>query len=473
MTTECNGGDGLFNDVAGREVVARFDGGRVTSDGGVLLLREVDTRLGLTSRLARCFRDHRRQDLIEHELSAILAQRIFGLCLGYEDVSDHDELCKDPLLAAACGRSDIEGRERERKADAGKALAGKSTLSRLEMTPRGASAKSRYAKVEMDQEAVDQLFADVFMESFDAAPALVTLDVDATDVPLHGAQEGRFFHGYYGSYCYLPLYIFSEEHLLVARLRTADGDPAAGVREELARLVARLRARWPKVKILLRGDSGFCREELMRWCEDEGHFYVLGLARNPRLVAEIAGDLARAKVLSEERKEAVRFFRDFTYATIDTWSRHRRVVGKAEHLVGDKSNPRFVVTNLPKSSWGPRRLYEQLYCARGDMENRIKEQQLGLFADRLSTPTLQGNRVRVMLSSMAYVLMHGLRRLGLAGTDLARAQASTIRTKLLKIGAVVRVSVRRLWVSMSSAFPAKEVFLAAAANVRAHAPPSE
>jgi len=457
MSAKCSTQGTLFPGVAGRDAVVCFDAGDVTSNGGVLMLECADRRIELTSRFAACFRDHRDPDRIEHTARHLVAQRVFGLCLGYEDVSDHDAIGTDPLFAAACGKK--QGR-----------LAGHPTLSRLEMTRQGATAKTRYAKIEMVQERVDELLADVFMEAKGAAdPGLIVLDVDNSDVPLHGRQEGRFFHGYYDEYCYLPLYVFAGDHLLLARLQTADGDPARDVVLELKRIVARLKRKWPRTKILVRGDSGFCREELMAWCEAAGHFYVLGMARNERLEAHIADALAEAAAAHAKSGAAERVFRDFDWTTVKSWSRERRVVAKAEHLVGGKSNPRFVVTNLPRRSWSPRRLYEELYCARGEAENRIKEQQLGLFGTRLSTPTLQGNAVRMAMSAMAYVLTCALRRLGLAGTDMANAQADTIRLRLLRIGAIVRATARKIWVSMSASWPWRDLFESCAARLLAPA----
>lgn len=457
MNAECSTTGTLFPGVAGRDAVVRFNAGDVSSNGGVLLLERVDRRIGLLTRFAACFRDHRDPTRVEHPVRQLVAQRVLGLCLGYEDVSDHDAVGKDPLLAAACGRG--EG-----------ALAGHATLSRLELTRSGASAATRYEKVEMLQERVDQLLADVFTEAMGPAdPGLIVLDVDHSDVPLHGRQEGRFFHGYYDGYCYLPLYVFAGEHLLVARLQTADGDPARSVVAELRALVARLRRRWPRVRVLVRGDSGFMREELMAWCEAAGHLYVLGVPRNERLEAKVADALEEAAAAHARTGRAERVFRDFDWTTRESWSRRRRVVAKAEHLVGGKSNPRFVVTNLPRHSWSARRLYEDLYCARGEAENRIKEQQLGLFGTRLSTPTLQGNAVRTAMSAMAYVLTCALRRLGLAGTEMARAQADTIRLRLLRIGALVRITSRKIWVSMSASWAWKDLFGSCAARLLAPA----
>ena len=471
MKTQCNADRYLFEGLGGREAVASFDGGYVTSDAGLMLVHDVDQLLGLTKGFAAAFTDHRNPDLIEHTVTELVAQRVYGLVLGYEDLNDHDDLRHDPLLAAACGKKDATGEHRRREQDRGKALAAKNTFSRLELTEEGATKKERYKKVELREAAADDFLVEMYAASQDIEPALITLDIDASDTQLHGQQEGRFYHGYYGGYCYMPLYVFAGEHLLLARLRTADRDGAHGVVEELGRLVARLRSRWPKVKILVRGDSGFCREALMAWCEQNGHFFVLGLARNGRLEAEVESELARAEQLSKKENRARRVYRDFRWSTVKSWSRKRRVVAKAEHLPGNKANPRFIVTNLPKRSWSALRLYEELYCARGEAENRIKEQQLGLFGDCMPTPTIRGNQIRLYFSAVAYVLVVALRQHALAGTDLARAQASTIRTKLLKIGAVVRVTVRRIWISMSSACPWQDVFAAAHRNLRALAAP--
>jgi hypothetical protein len=456
METECSGEGTLFPDVAGREALVRFNADAVTSNGGVLVLERADRRVKLLSRFATCFRDHRDPDRVEHTARQLVAQRVFGLCLGYEDLVDHDAIGADPLLVAACGRR--EG-----------ALAGHATLSRLEMTKAGATAATRYEKIEMVQERVDDLLAEVFVEAHGGTdPGLIVLDVDNSDVPLHGRQEGRFFHGYYGNYCYLPLYVFAGDHLLLERLQTADGDPARDVVAELKKIVARLRRKWPRARVLVRGDSGFCRDELMSWCETAGHLYVLGVARNERLEAQIADALEEARTAHARSGKAERVFRDFDWTTLKSWTRARRVVAKAEQLAG-KANPRFVVTNLSRRSWSARRLYEGLYCARGEAENRIKEQQLSLFGTRLSTPTLTGNAVRMAMSAMAYVLTCALRRLGLAGTDMANAQADTIRLRLLRIGAIVRVSARRIWVSMSSSWPWRDLFEACARRLLAPA----
>jgi hypothetical protein len=448
-------------------VVGRFDGGRITSDGGGVLLREVDLRLGLMRRLAGCFVDYRDPELIEHSVPSLLAQRIYALALGYEDLNDHDVLRADSLLALLVGKSDVRGERRVRERDRGCPLAGSSTLNRLELSTPEAAALSRYKRIAADPEALDRLLVDLFLDAHAEPPREIWLDLDATDDPLHGHQEGRFFHGYYGCYCYLPLYIFCGEHLLCARLRPSNRDAAAGSLEELERIVGQIRARWPRTRIVIRADSGFCREPIMRWCEDHRVGYVLGLARNARLVRALGAALHEARAEHRVTGAAARRFAELRYRTRKSWSRERRVVGKAEHLAKGP-NPRFVVTNLSPARAGARRLYERLYCARGEMENRIKEQQLGLFADRTSSATLRANQLRLYFASFAYVLMHGLRRLALAGTELARAQASTIRLKLLKIGTRLRITVRRLWLSFSEAYPYAEIFARVLANLRAH-----
>jgi len=469
MTTECKPEQLEFHALGRREVVGRFDGGRITSDGGGVLLREVDLRLGLMGRLASCFIDHRDPELIEHSVQSLLAQRIYALALGYEDLNDHDVLRADSLLALLVGKTDVTGERRARERDRGCPLAGSSTLNRLELSEPEQAASSRYKRIAADPEALDRLLVELFLESYAKPPREIWLDLDATDDPLHGHQEGRFFHGYYGAYCYLPLYIFAGEHLLCARLRPSNQDASAGSVEELSRIVAQIRKRWPKTRIIIRGDSGFCREAIMGWCEHNRVGYVLGLARNARLVRALGAPLHEAKVEYQTTGVAARRFAEFPYRTRKSWSRARRVIGKAEHLAKGP-NPRFVVTNLPPSRGQARHLYEKLYCARGDMENRIKEQQLGLFADRTSAATLRANQLRLYFASFAYVLMHGLRRLGLAGTELARAQATTIRLKLLKIGTRLRITVRKVWLSFSETYPYASVFARIVANLRAQPP---
>ena len=465
MATECTGRDLRFQGPGRRTIRAGFDGGDITSDGGVLLLQEAEKRAKIIEQFAHCFDDHRDPARVEHTVRELLGQRVFGIALGYEDLNDHDELRFDPLLAAAVGKTDPKGLKRARARDRGASLATSSTLNRVELSRPDDAAAHRYKRVVLREEFVDAVLLDVFVQSFAAPPEEVVLDFDATDDPLHGKQEGRFFHGYYGHYCYLPLYVFCGDHLLVARLRPSDIDGSAGTVDELERIVPALREQWPDVRIIVRGDSGFCRESIMSWCEDHNVDYVFGLARNSRLVKRVSKSLARAKHKHAATGRAARYFEELRYRTQKSWSRERRVVAKAEHL--DKgSNPRFVVTSFTRGRIGPKKLYEDIYCARGDMENRIKEQQLFCFADRTSAQTMRANQVRLYFSSIAYSLLAALRRIGLRGTDLARAQCNTIRTKLLKIGAIVRISVRNVWVSLSRACPYAAIFRAAVANLR-------
>lgn len=466
MTTDCIPHQLQFQGLTRRTVVASFDGGTVSSDGGVLLLAEVDRRLGLLEQFAACFKDHRNPGLVEHSIEELVRQRVLGLALGYEDLNDHDELRTDPLLASVVGKADPTGSDRRQEQDRGKPLAGKSTLNRLEW---GTVKQDRYRKISLDTEAADRFFVEVFLKAHRSAAAEIVLDLDATDDPLHGEQESRFFHGYYGGYCYLPLYIFCGSHLLCARLRPANVDASFGAVDELERIVARVRQRWPEVRIIVRGDSGFAREELMSWCESHGVDFVFGLARNPRLQRALGGELTQARTRFEESGKAARVFKDFVYRTKKSWSRQRRVIGKAEHLAKG-ANPRFLVTSLSSEQWGAQVLYEKLYCARGEMENRIKEQQLYLFADRTSTHHLNSNQMRLWFSSVAYVLLNELRRLGLTGTELAQARCDTIRTKLLKIGAQVKVTVRRVWVHLASSYPYAALFAQILGQLRASRP---
>jgi hypothetical protein len=465
MTTDCIPHQIEFQGLTGRTVVASFDGGTLTSDGGVLLLGEVDHQRGILGQFAACFTDHRNPALVEHSVEDLVRQRVFALALGYEDLNDHDELRNDPLLAAVVGKADPTGSDRRHEQDRGKPLAGKSTLNRLEW---GAVEQDRYRRIDVDFEAADRFFVEVFLSGHQEAPAEIVLDLDATDDPLHGQQEGRFFHGYYGEYCYLPLYIFCGTHLLCARLRRSDADASYGAVAEVERIVAQIRQSWPQVRIILRGDSGFAREELMAWCEAHEVDFVFGLARNARLQRALGGELAQARALYEESNKAARVFKDFDYRTRKSWSRQRRVIGKAEHLALG-ANPRFLVTSLAGDQWAAQALYEELYCARGEMENRIKEQQLCLFADRTSTHFEASNQVRLWFSSVAYTLLNELRRLGLEGTELARARCDTIRLKLLKIGAQVRVTVRRVWVHLASSYPHAALFTQVVGQLRAPA----
>jgi Transposase DDE domain group 1 len=439
--TECNQKVFSFAAHFSRQVQAEFSAGRVTSDGGAPLLRQADRKIKLLGRLAGCFSDRRDPKLIEHTLSQMLSQRIYGLALGYEDLNDHEQLRSDPLMGLLSGK-----RERDEP------LAGKSTLNRLELVGR----TGRYHKIGYSAEAIDRLLSDLYIESHAAMPERIVLDLDATDIPLYGHQPERFFHGYYDSYCYLPLYIFAGDQLLCARLRPANQDAAAGALDEVKRIVAQLRARWPEVEIVLRADSGFCREELMAWCEHNRVDYVFGLARNQRLRRIIGKQMHEAQVLHAATGKASRVFTEFNYETHKSWSRPRRVVAKAEYL--DKGeNPRFIVTSLAADKWVPQDLYEKFYCARGEMENRIKE-QMCLFADRLSIDEMPGNQLRLYFSALAYTLVEALRRLALKGTEWAEAQVDTVRRKLFKIGAIVEVSARRIVLKMSSAYPWKNIY---------------
>jgi len=454
MQMECSAETSVFGQVEGRPVVAAFDGGALTSDAGGLLLGAADRSLKLVRRLAGCFRDARDPRLVEHSVATLVGQRVYGIALGYADLNDHDELRHDPLMAVLAGK--LEAR-REDCAP----VAGKSTLNRLELSREIAT---RYRKISHDPAAIEALFVDLFLEAHARAPRQIILDLDATDVPLHGHQEGRFFHGYYDCYCYLPLYVFCGRHLLAAKLRPSNIDASAGSVEEVARIVGQIRTRWPKTRILLRADSGFAREALMAWCEQNRIDFVFGLARNARLVAEIEAELAQAEAEASSTGKPARRYRDFRYATLDSWSRRRRVIGKAEWTKGE-ANPRFIVTSLKKAQTNGRLLYEKVYCARGDMENRIKECQGDLFADRTSTATLCANQLRLWLASFAYVLICAVRRVGLAHTQFAEATCGTIRLKLLKLAGLVRISARRIKFALASACPYADEWRLAAARL--------
>jgi len=421
----------------GREVTARFDGGAISSDGGALLLRETDRRLNLLDRFSKCFLDGRDQSRVSHSIREMVAQRIYGLALGYEDLNDHDQLRSDPMFGLL---TDSE--------EPGIPLAGKSTLNRMEL---GNGIGDRYKKITFWKDSVDELLVRVFLESHAAPPQQIILDIDTTDLPLHGQQEGRFYHGYYHNYIYLPLYIFCGEHVLCSRLRQANQDASAGSLDEIKRVVGQIRAAWPMVRIILRGDSGFCRQDLMEWCETQKtrvHF-VFGLARNKRLLKIVGGELHEAHQKWLTTGKPARVFAEFVYQTKNkSWKKARRVIAKAEHIDG-KPNPRFVVTSLNQRQFAPQALYEKLYCARGDMENRIKE-QFWLFADRVSAETMRANQFRLYLSVIAYILV--------SGTELASAQVSTIRLRLLKIGAQIRITSRRIWISLSSSYPLQTQF---------------
>jgi hypothetical protein len=454
--TECSQSQFEFTAHFTRQVVAQFDGGTITTDSGGLLLRETDRRLNLLPRLAECFLDGRNPVLVEHSVEQLVSQRVYGLALGYEDLNDHEQLRQDPLLRVLAGKAGVEDSP----------LAGKSTLNRLELSD---GTPNRYKKITFWKAGIDELLVKVFLESQAAAAEEIILDLDVTDFALHGEQEGRFFHGYYDCYCYLPLDIFCGDQILCARLRPSKSDAAAGSLAEVQRIVGQIRAAWPEVRIILRGDSGFCRNELMSWCEQNGVDFVFGLARNQRLRRMIGAQMWEATQQWNQTSQPARVFSEFCYRTRKRkkggWDRERRVVAKAEHIDG-KENPRFVVTSWRVEQWAPQALYEELYCARGEMENRIKE-QYSLFADRVSAETMRADQMRVYFSALAYVLVCGLRRLGLKNTEMARAQVSTIRTRLLKIGARVRLSVRRVYLSMAASYPWRSLFAQVHANLQA------
>lgn len=464
--TDCNTNHGQleleFQGLGRRKVTARFDGGYITSDAGALLLREVEARLGILSDFASCFRDLRDPSRTDHSIEELVAQRLYALALGYEDLADHDRLRRDPLLALLAGKEDPTGASRARSRDRGCALAGKSTLNRLELS---SGRVGRYHRTPVEGEQVREFLVRSFIRltELQRKPKRLILDLDATDDPVHGEQEGRFFHGYYGHYCYLPLYIFCNGHPLCAKLRSSNIDACEGSVEELDFIISRLRKRWPKVKILIRADSGFCREKILSWCEKHKVDYIVGLAQNVRLKKIIGRQLQEAKQLHESTGRASRVFASFPYRTKKSWSCHRRVIAKAEHL--DKgSNPRFIVTSLKGSE---KELYEDLYCARGEMENRIKEQQLDLFGDRTSTHWMASNQLRLWCSTAAYILLNACRVLALKGTLFEKAQCGTIRLKLLKIGALISFSVRRIHLSYAHGYPWAADFIRILGNLKA------
>ena len=450
--TECTQSSFEFAGAWSRSVMARFDGGKITSHAGGLLLREVERRIGLLSRLSACFLDGRKQTRVQHSVREMVSQRVYGLALGYEDLNDHEQLREDPLLMLLAGSADEES-----------PLAGKSTLNRLELAGE-AGEEDRYKKVHYNAEAIDGMLVDVFLEAHAEPPPEIVIDLDTTDLPLHGHQEQRFFHGFYYHYCYLPLYIVCGEHLLGVRLRPANIDTSADALAEVERIIKQIRESWPEVEIILRADSGFCRESLMSWCEANQVDYVFGFARNERLRRIIEPEMQQAAALHRASGQAARVFTEFAYETNTSWSRPRRVVAKAEQIEG-KENPRYLVTSLQAVNWPARKLYEELYCARGDMENRIKE-QYSLFAGRVSAATLRANQLRLYLSAAAYILMSAFRRLALSGTIWARAQCETLRSQLLRIGAQVRITARKVWISIASSYPHWRVFAQAHQQLR-------
>ncbi len=454
----------MFQDLGSRNVVADFSGGRLSSDGGALLLRQVDLNLGLTQSLAQCFCDTRQQVYVDHSVRQLLAQRLYGLALGYEDLNDHHRLRLDPLLAAACEKLDPLGQDRFNPAHRGIALAGASTLNRLELSN---NKSTRGHKLWHDPSRIEACLLQMGVRCLPKHAEEIVVDLDAMGHRLHGMQEGRHYRAYYDAYCYLPLYVFVGDIALWAQLRTADKDAADGVIAALEKIVTAIRERCRRARIIVRGDSGFCREEIMVWCESHEVYYCLGLAQNSVLVGRLGPALANAQIrwcLSGAAN--VREFAQFEYQTVKSWSRARRVIGKAE-VTAQGRNPRFVVTNLPAQGFKGEedttrftsaRLYEELYCARGEMENMLKQQTLDLRADRMSTHYLASNQLRLWLATLAYLLLERLRALGLAGTDLAKATAGSLRLKLLKVAGQVRVSVRRVHVQLSSAYPMQALF---------------
>lgn len=456
-----------FQGLGTRRIVASFDGGTITSDAGGLLLREVDVRSRILQRFAACFVDRREVSYAEHPVDQLVAQRIYGLCLGYEDLNDHEQLRYDPLFGALCEQSDVLGEHRRRERDTGKMLAGKSTLQRLESAPAEGAELGRYHRIFHDPQAIEAFFVGHFLDHYNGGrqPGQIIIDLDATDDPIHGSQEGRFFHGFYNCYCYLPLYIFCEGYLLAAKLRRSNIDASFGADGELGRIVAQIRQRWPATRIIVRADSGFAREWLMTWCEENRVDYLFGMARNKRLQRAIGKAMQEARLRFSSSGTPERVYTEFFYRTKKSWSRARRVIAKAEYIAG-KENPRFVVTSLSRKRWPANRLYEELYCARGEMENRIKEQQLYLFADRTSAGTIRANQLRLWFSSVAYVLMHELRQVALVHSELARAQCHSIRIKLLKVGARVVVSTRRIVVHLASGYPHRDLFTTALERIQ-------
>lgn len=455
--TDCKHQQIEFQDLNDCKIVADFGGGQISSDGGITLISQLDRSYGYTKRFAECFKDHRDNRYIEHGLLELLRQRTYALTSGYEDLNDHDSIRHDPLFSAVCGKKDVTA----------EVLAGKSTLNRLELTKADAGEDERYKKIVADDEAIENFFIDEWIRSLPKNAKSVILDLDATDDLIHGNQEGRFFHGYYMNYCYLPLYIFCNDWPIVAKLRQSNIDACEGALDYTKKIVARLRKRFPSIRVILRADSGFCRHETMSWCEETpGIYYVFGIARNPVLERRLEKSLEKARLKSEaDGGKPARVFKELKYAA-GTWDGcKRRVIAKAEWTQG-AANPRFIITNLKADTYSGQDLYENFYCARGNMENRIKEQQLDLFADRTSTAFMRSNQIRLWFSTLAYLLINQLRNVALKGTELAKATCGTIRLRLLKIGTLVKISVRRIYLSMSSAFPLQDIFFIAAHRLR-------
>lgn len=454
--TECKQETLRFQDVSGKRVEAKFDGGMVSTEAGALILREICKKRGIFERLKNCFTDYRNPDLIEHSVQALLEQRIYGLACGYEDLNDHDSLRQDAVFQLLIGKLP----ELEPK------LSGRNTLNRLELSGQEIGAGERYKKIACNDEKMQEFFVDEFVRYAKRHKLKqIVLDCDATDVPLHGKQEGRFFQGYYGHYCYLPLYIFCEEFPLWAELRPSNIDASLGTEQALAKIVGQLRKKLKKIRIIVRGDSGFARDGIMQYCESARIDYVLGLARNSRLESELEATMAEAEAKFNKTGTAARLFKDFKYRTLDTWSRLRRVVGKAEYLPKGP-NPRFIVTSLSRSALKAAELYEDCYCKRGEMENHIKE-QFQLFAYRLSSGVKRANQLRLWFSTLAYLILVLVKKYALKRTALANAEVLSIRLKLIKLAAKVTVSARRVYLSFAQGFPFQALFATALKNAAA------
>ncbi len=474
MATQCPAQQLEFEGLGRRQIVANFDGGRMTSDGGALLLREADRLFNVTERVAGAFVDYRDPSRIEHDVTTLVAQRIIALALGYEDLNDHDRLRDGPALALACGIDDVEGARRVRERDRGHVLAASSTLNRLELGDPNEASLDRYKKIVADHEALDRLLVDLFLESHAEPPKEIVLDLDATDDPVHGDQEGKSFHGYDDHHGFLPLFVVCGEHILRCRLRTADHGAADGSVDELSRIVEQIRGVWPRTRIVVRGDCDFGTDDIMVWCEDHGVDYVFGYGQNPRLNSMVTKALNKSRRRCLVSGKPSRRYRDLRYRTQKSWSRERRVVAKAEWLPGPRGkNARYIVTSISRKEVGARELYEQRYCARGDMENRIKDQQLWLFSDRTSCHVMRANQLRMYFSAFAGAIVDILRRVGLHGTECARWRVDTIRSRLFKLAGRVTKTVRRLRLSFASIFPLQEVFARTLVNLRAaaQAPP--
>jgi hypothetical protein len=481
LTTDSTPKQFKFEREKSRPIVVNFQGGKVTSDAGLSLIAEIDRKLQITSRLAKCFQDYRNPDKTLHPIESLLAQRIYGLIMGYEDLNDHEELRHDPMFALALGKNISQKNEPL-------TLAGKSTLNRIEHCPENVEqgVESRYHKISHSQEEIEKLFVDIFLESYSSPPRQIILDLDVTDDLVHGNQEQVFFNTYYGGYCYAPLYIFCGKHILAAKLRASNVDPAEGALSELQRVIIQIRKKWNDVEILVRGDSAYSREDIMEWCESQIKVdYVFGLPQNSRLIKMTTLTQSKAKQEFEQKLSTVvsfletlfvpdielpelasyliensTWYKTIDYQTHKSWSRSRRVVTKVEY--GAKgTNIRFVVTSIPTNKMPPSEVYTQKYCPRGEMENRFKEQQLELFSDRTSTHTFAGNQLRLWFSSIAYVLMNALRNKCLVKTELQNAQVGTIRTKLLKLGALITVSTRRVLIAINSSCPYKDIYATA------------